>query len=980
MKYVVVDFETASRTDLVKVGAWKYAADMTTFPLCISMKVVIDGKPQPTRVLSEKQMHSLDVELLTLCNDSEVIFVAHNAGFEQAMWKFHMVPIGYPELPPERWHDTMAVAAMKGLPLGLDALVTALELPVKKDMDGHRHMLVMRKPDQKGGWSQHNEYNLKRLYDYCGDDANAQYGVYVSTKGLGPSERHTWILDQKINQRGIKIDVEFVHACINVLDQVRVPMVERFRELTGLNPTQREKVLNWVNDQGVALGDMKKETLNAILDPDDEFGIEYFSDPLPYHVHEVLTLRRALASSSVAKLDRMLRCAGGDGRVRYTTQYHGARTGRDAGRLIQIQNYPRGEIGEHEHLQEIAESTGRNPADILADAILTRNVEHIREIWGQDIFSAIISSLRSCIVPEQGKVLVGSDYAAIEARNLLSMAGQHDRVEQMHSGLDVYSETASMIFKRPINRKDPVQAKEGQIGKNTFLGCLAAPTQVLTSNGWKAIVEVQQEDLLWDGEEWVTHNGLAYKGLKETLNICGLRLTTDHAVFDGVSWFPAGEATGQMISRTLAFAKDRGPCSVTHTHHKGIFTGQFVNAIVGMVRSLWRNTISKVDVPKAAILVQRKKQQIRHKKNTGDTQTFVRIQPTGYVCSIVFPQSNLAAALVGVANLPNTMQDEALECIQNGIHREEDGVKIQLNPNESFLPTFSHLKDGMIHLWKSTASIMMEIMSRVIYASRPEHKTTTIVGTYPPCKVDWMKHSKKSKCCEPVYDLVNAGPRNRFTVMTTEGPMIVHNSGYGLGPVGFRARFAPNESIDLAMLAINTYRQEVAPMVPKFWYGLWEASSSAVYCDHAKAYEYAGIEFRKENDFLTMRLPSGRKIWYHRPRKAISLTPQGDERPSWTFMSYQGKKFRRHMAWHGMLTADCIQGSARCLMVEAMKRAEAAGLNTIFKVHDELVFEETDRPDLVETVKQVMEDIEPWARERRFRVKAEVEKMLRYRK
>lgn len=665
MRYVVADFETASRADLVKIGAWKYAADMTTFPLCLSLKVVVDDVPRPTRVLNEKQMHALDPELMELAKDPTVIFVAHNAGFEQAMWKFHMVPMGYPELPPERWHDTMAVAGMKALPLGLDALVTALELPVKKDMDGHRHMLVMCKPDRLGGWSHHNDFNLQRLSDYCGDDANAQYGVYVATKGLGPSERHAWVLDQRINQRGIKIDTEFVDACIDVLDQVRVPMVERFRELTGLKPTQREKVLNWVNDQGIALGDMRKATLDAILDPDDEFGIEDFAEPLPPHVHEAIALRRSLASSSVAKLQRMLQCAGGDGRVRYATQYHGARTGRDAGRLIQIQNYPRGEIGDRQGLT----------ADILADAILTRNVPHIQELWGPDIFSAVISSLRSCIVPEKGKVLVGGDFAAVEARNLLSMAGQHDRVEQMHAGLDVYSETASMIFKRPINRKDPSMQKEGAIGKATVLG-----------------------------------------------------------------------------------------------------------------------------------------------------------------------------------------------------------------------------------------------------------------------------------------------------------------SGYGLGPVGFRARFAPKDSIDLAMLAINTYRQEFAPMVPKFWYGLWQASVDAVYCDLAKTYSYQGIEFRKETDFLTMRLPSGRKLWYHRPRKAISYTPGGDERPSWTFMSYQGKKFRRHLAWHGMLTADCIQGSARDLMVEAMKRAEAAGLNTIFKVHDELVFEEFDRPDLVQTAKQVMEDIEPWARERKFRVKAEVEKMLRYRK
>lgn len=99
MKYVVADYETASRADLTKIGAWKYAADMSTFMLCLALKVVVDKIPRPTRVLTEKQLHALDPELMELANDPTVIFIAHNAGFEQAMWKFHMVPIGYPELP-----------------------------------------------------------------------------------------------------------------------------------------------------------------------------------------------------------------------------------------------------------------------------------------------------------------------------------------------------------------------------------------------------------------------------------------------------------------------------------------------------------------------------------------------------------------------------------------------------------------------------------------------------------------------------------------------------------------------------------------------------------------------------------------------------------------------------------------------------------------------------------------------------------------
>jgi DNA polymerase len=457
MRYVVCDFETASRADLKKIGAWKYAADMTTFILWLSLKLVMDKKPMPTRGLSEKQLHALDPQLMELAQDPEVIFVAHNGGFEQGMWHFHLVPMGYPPLGPERWHDTMAVCAMKALPLGLDAVITALDLPIKKDMDGHRHMMIMCRPDRNGGWSHHNDYNIQTLGVYGNQDSDAQYGLHVTVGGLGPAERHTWVLDQKINQRGILIDTEFVHACIDVLDQVRVPMTERFRELTGLKPTQREKVLNWVNEQGVPLGNMQKATLDAILDPDDEFDIGDFTEPLPYHVHEVLTLRRSLASSSVAKLERMLQCAGSDGRVRYATQYHGARTGRDAGRLIQIQNYPRGEISDRQGLT----------ADILADAIMTRDLDRIRELWGPDIFTAVISSLRSCIIPKPGKILVAGDYAGIEARNLLSMAGQHDRVEQMHAGIDVYSENASLIYKRPISKAN---IAERQTGKNSTLG------------------------------------------------------------------------------------------------------------------------------------------------------------------------------------------------------------------------------------------------------------------------------------------------------------------------------------------------------------------------------------------------------------------------------------------------------------------------------------------------------------------------------
>lgn len=666
MRYVVLDFESASRCDLLKRGAWVYSQDFSTFVCCTGYKLVEDGKPRQTIVLGERETMKPDPALLALAQDPEVIFLAHNSSFEMGMWKYHMEPAGYPPLPPERWHDTMAAAAMKALPLGLDALTTALELPVRKDMDGHRLMLQLCKPDRNDTWGHHTPENIDRLKRYNVGDVDAQYASYIAIGGLGKSERETWIADQRINQRGIKIDREFVHACMDVLDQVRIPMVARFKELTGgLKPTQREKVLNWVNDQGVPLGDMKKATLDAILDPGDEFGIEAFEEPLPYHVHEVISLRRSLASSSVAKLQRMLDCMADDGRVRYTMQYHGARTGRWAGRLIQIQNYPRGEISDRQGLT----------ADILADAILTRDVDAVRDLWGPDIFSAIISSLRSCIVPEKGKILVGGDFAQVEAKNLLTMAGQHDKAQMIHSGVDSYAEMASLTFKKPITKKD--NPFERQVGKQLVMG-----------------------------------------------------------------------------------------------------------------------------------------------------------------------------------------------------------------------------------------------------------------------------------------------------------------SGYGLGAVGFRARFFPNEPLELAQLGIDTYRNEFAPMVPKFWYGLWEASVNAVWCSHAKTYEFQGVEFRREADFLSMRLPSGRKIWYHRPRKETTVAPwDGLDRPSWSFMSYQGKKFRRHLAWHGQITADCIQGLSRDMIVGAIKRSEREDFPTIFSAHDEIVWEvPDDGTDWTKIQKQLMEAGDPWVHERKFLVTAECSEMYRYTK
>lgn len=209
-------------------------------------------------------------------------------------------------------------------------------------------------------------------------------------------------------------------------------------------------------------------------------------------------------------------------------------------------------------------------------------------------------------------------------------------------------------------------------------------------------------------------------------------------------------------------------------------------------------------------------------------------------------------------------------------------------------------------------------------------------------------------------------------------------SGFGLGPLGFQAKFAPNDSIELAKLAIDTYRLEYAPNVKSFWYGLYQASVDAVWCNQARTYTFAGIEFRKEGDYLTMRLPSLRKIFYHRPQAERSYNPNtGNEYPAWSYLSYQGKKTRRNFMWYGQLMNNLVQGSAADLIRNALLTCERERLPVVFTAHDEIVVERTDTGDwdaMALHLKQIMEDIPDWARARRFNVKAETDVMVRYRK
>lgn len=452
MQEVILDFETASCAELKEVGAWRYAEDITTEILCLSYA---------TAGSITTWMPGQSVEgLRYMAEKSDFVFVAHNAGFEKAIWRNIMVPLyGLPDIPNSRWDDTLAACAMRAIPLDLDRAVMVLRLANHKDKEGSNFTKRLSKPNRKGYYDRSPE-SLARVYRYCEQDILAERDLRGRLGPLTPGERNVWLLDQRINERGVLLDLPFILAAQQVVDLACIPLVEEFGRITGgLKPTQVGKFKDWVEAQGVYLDSLNKESVAALIGEEDDEEIDPFESDLPENVHRALVIRSLVGSASVKKLARMRACVGGDGRARGLLQYHGASPGRWAGRLLQPQNFPRGTLKD---------IRGNAPKpELVVSAIMSGDPETVEMTIGAPVES-VVSSLRHAIIAAPGRRLLSGDFAGVEARLVLAASGQYDKTELLATGQDVYCDMAVSIYKRPIDKKkDP---EERQTGKNSVLG------------------------------------------------------------------------------------------------------------------------------------------------------------------------------------------------------------------------------------------------------------------------------------------------------------------------------------------------------------------------------------------------------------------------------------------------------------------------------------------------------------------------------
>lgn len=339
------DFETRSDIDLKTAGAHAYAdganTDVWCFGWCIGDEPPVTWEPgmdPPVRLFRHLAEGG--------------VFAAWNAAFELAIWNRLMVPrYGWPALPVRQVRCSMAKAYAMSLPGSLENAGAAVGIAQGKDLEGRKLMLQMSRPrstlnDGTLVWWD-DRARRDRLAAYCVQDVITEREVDRRLLDLIGPEQDLWVLDQEINSRGVRVDLATIDKLLRAVEMEKKRLDNRMAKATGGRVTtcnQVAELTSWIIEQGVVVDGLAKADVVALLDSVD----------LPVLVREALRIRREGAKSSVAKLKAMKLGACADGRVRGTTQFHAASTGRWGGRRIQPQNFPR-PVLSHEAIEDVVE-------------------------------------------------------------------------------------------------------------------------------------------------------------------------------------------------------------------------------------------------------------------------------------------------------------------------------------------------------------------------------------------------------------------------------------------------------------------------------------------------------------------------------------------------------------------------------------------------------------------------------------------------
>lgn len=362
MTTLYIDLETRSPVDLKKAGVYVYAEHPDTDVWCAAYAF----DDAPVELWTPGQPCPVDIVMHVATGG---IVMAHNASFERTLWR-HVLAERHGWLEPEleQWRCTMAMAYALALPGSLDNCAAALGLDVRKDDAGYRGMLQMSRPRKRNDdgtytWWDDDERKA-RLYAYCKQDVVVEREIEKRLLPLRPFEQRVWQLDQKINDLGVYVDVDLCEATRSVVDTMKKRLDAEMRVTTANAVTKcsnANQLREWLNQSGIACESVAKDEVEKMLSRED----------LAKHVRKALELRRDGSGTATAKADALLAGRSGDNRARGLLQYHGATTGRWAGRRAQYHNAKRPD-----------EDTN---VDVAISAIRTRNLDAMLLLWDDPV-------------------------------------------------------------------------------------------------------------------------------------------------------------------------------------------------------------------------------------------------------------------------------------------------------------------------------------------------------------------------------------------------------------------------------------------------------------------------------------------------------------------------------------------------------------------------------------------------------------------
>lgn len=444
MKAISIDIETFSSVDLGKSGVYRYV-EGEDFEVLLFGYSIDGGEVQVIDLACGEKIPPVIISALS---DPTITKWAFNAQFERiCLSRFLGFPTGT-YLDPTGWHCTMVWSATLGLPLSLEGVGSVLGLEKQKLQEGKTLIKYFCVPcaatkangGRRRNLPQHDTEKWETLKAYNKRDVETEIGIQekLSKFTVSDTEWDNYRLDQIINDRGITLDMTFVKQAICCDEVTKTRLHSLMQNLTSLeNPNSVQQMKEWLADNGLETDTLGKATVAELI------------KNAPPDLGEVLALRQELAKSSVKKYTAMENVVGSDGRARGLIQFYGAnRTGRYAGRLIQVQNLPQNHLPDLEDVRNLIKAGLFDAVDMLYDST-----------------SSVLSELiRTAFVPKAGSRFIVADFSAIEARIIAWFAGEKWRMDVFENGGDIYCASASQMFHVPVE-KNGVNGHLRQKGK-----------------------------------------------------------------------------------------------------------------------------------------------------------------------------------------------------------------------------------------------------------------------------------------------------------------------------------------------------------------------------------------------------------------------------------------------------------------------------------------------------------------------------------